>query len=118
MPLFLKAFGELGDGRCLARSVDADDENDLRPSAFEGERFGDGRKALLHLFGNDAAQIFLGQFLVEPPRGEAIADARGHGGTKVGHDQRLLDLVERLVVERRLAEQPGQVLTQFFGCAL
>src|SRR3546814_8842550 len=46
------------------------------------------------------------------PGREPLADARRHGGAKVGGNQRLLDPVEIVVAEPRLAGQPGKILAQ------
>src|SRR3546814_6455343 len=43
--------------------------------------------------------------------------ARGHRGAEVGGDQCFLDAVEIVVVEPRLAGQPGEILAEPFGGA-
>src|SRR3546814_17676385 len=57
--LFLKEMRQLGDGRCLARSVDADYQNDLRArEGFDLHRLGHGLQNLGDLLRDDRAQIF------------------------------------------------------------
>ena len=78
------------------------DQDHLR--AREGvdlERLGDRREDRLDLLGDDdlATPRFV-EAALEALVGEPGADARGGRRAEVGGDQRLLDLVERLVVER------------------
>ena len=47
-----------------------------------------------------------------------VAHAGGHGGAKVADDQRFLDLVQRLLVERGLGEEAGEILAELVGRAL
>ena len=111
--LFLEQVRELGDGGGLARSVDADHENDLRTrKGVDVERFGDGAQHRGDFLGDDLAQ-FLGAVRRDVTAlGQAVADARGHGGAEVGGDQRILDAVEIVVVEARLAGDARQILAE------
>src|SRR3546814_16209613 len=69
------------------------------------------------LVGDDLAQFLDAARHGIAPRGEALADARGHRGAEVGGDQCFLDAVEIVVVEPRLAGQPGEILAEPFGGA-
>jgi hypothetical protein len=111
--LLLQQMGELGDGRRLARSVDPDDQHHLR--AREGvhlDRLGDRREDPRDLLGDDGAYAGLVDIAVEPFVRQPGDDARRRGWPKVGGDQRLLDVVERVLVEHRLGEQPGEIVAQ------
>src|SRR3546814_2886556 len=69
-----------------------------------------------YLLCDDCAQIFFGQFLVEAPFGQPVADARSHVGPGIGHYEGFLDLVECLLAERRLCKNAGQIFAEAIGC--
>ena len=103
--LLLQQMAELADGRGLARSVDADHQDDVRAGeAPDVERLGDGREDLLDLLGEDGAKAALVE-LLETPVGDAVADPLRRFGAEVGGDQRLLDIVEGRGVERLFLDQ-------------
>src|SRR3546814_2945099 len=45
-----------------------------------------------------------------------VSDARSHGGPEIGHYEGFLDLVECLLVERRLCKNAGQIFAEAIGC--
>ncbi len=75
-----------------------------RGKAVDFQRLGDGREDLLDLLGKDRAQPALVE-LLEPARGNRLADALRRLGAEVGGDQRFLDIVEGRGVERGLGGQ-------------
>src|SRR3546814_11062108 len=101
----------------LVRSpVDPDYQDDLRArKGVDVERFGDRAQDGSDLVGDDLAQFLDAARHGIAPRGEALADARGHRGAEVGGDQCFLDAVEIVVVEPRLAGQPCESLAEPFG---
>ena len=74
-----------------------------------------GERAL-DLLGDDQADAQLLHVALEAAFGQPRADARRGLGAEIGRDQRLLDLVERRLVEPRRAE-PGEVADQPVGGA-
>ena len=74
-----------------------------------------GAQDLLQLLGDDGAHRVLGQAPLEPLGGEPRADLGGGGRAEIGGDQRLLDLVERLRVERRFGEQAREIVAEPVG---
>ncbi len=61
------------------------------------------------LLGDRLLQFLLGDVEAEALLGQLGADARGGGGAEVGQDQRILDIVERRIVELRGADRAGEV---------
>ncbi len=104
---------ELGDGGGLARPVDPDHQYDLwARKGVDVERFGDRTQHSGDFVRDDLAQ-FLGTVRGDVAAlGEAVADARGHRRAEVGGDQRFLDAVEIILVEPRLAGQPGEIFAE------
>ena len=86
-----KASGELADRGGLAGAVDADDEDDEGLLAgVDDERLRDRRKRLFHFRRKHGADLFRGDFLVEPLARERVDDARGGGGAEIGLQQQIL----------------------------
>src|SRR5690606_29490649 len=111
--LLLKEMRKLGDRRGLARAVDADHQYDLRArKGVDLQRFGDRAEHGSNLTGDDLPQLFDIALARVAPLGKAVADTRRHPGPKVGGDQRLLDPVEILVVEPRLAGETSEILAE------
>ena len=97
--LLHEQMGQLGDGRRLARAVDADDQDHLRPGkGVDLQRGGDLGQRLLHLLGDDQANAQVFHVPLEAAFRQARADMTGGFGAEVGSDQRFLDLVERILV--------------------
>ena len=115
--VFLEQMRELGDGGGLARAVDPDHEDHLR--AGEGgdfERFRHRAQDRGDFLGDRLFQLARGDFepeaLVRKPR----ADAGGGGRAEVGEDQRVLDLIEGLVIKLGgAAAAAGQIGAQPLG---
>ena len=113
--LFLEQMAKLADRRRLARPVDPDHQNHVRPRKTPYvERFGDGRQDALYLFGQDRPQPALIE-LLEPSRGNRLANPLRRRRAHVRRDQCFLDVVERRRVERHLRRQPADVLAEPIG---
>ncbi len=97
--VFPQAKGELADGRRLARAVDADHEHDAR-SVVDGQR---PRLAEQPLDLLRERRVELAEFA--PPAQPLDEHVRG-SHAHVGADQRLLEVLPRLVVEGIEAGQP------------
>jgi hypothetical protein len=111
--LLLEEMGELGDRRRLARAVDADDEDHLRPGeGVDLERLGDRSEDLLQLLRDHLADRILADPALEPFVGEAGADLGGGARAEIGGYQSLLDRVERLGIEGGAGQQPGQIVAE------
>ena len=106
---------ELRDSRGLARPVDPDHQNDLGArESIDFQRLGDRTQDRRNLLGHDPAQ-FVGAVRGNVAAfGQAIADTRGHAGAKIGGNQRLLDPVEVVFVETRLARQSREIFAKPF----
>jgi hypothetical protein len=65
--------------------------------------------------GKGRAHLLVGDFLAEAFLAELVDQARRHADAEVGFDQRVLQLVERLLVELLLGEQAGDALGDPLG---
>ena len=95
---------ELGDGGGLAAAVDADHQDHLR--AREGgnfERLGHRAQDRGDFLRHRLAQLALGNLRTEALFAQRLAHAASGFGAEVRHDQRILDLVERGVVQPGVA---------------
>ena len=107
---------ELGDGGGLAAAIDADHQQDLR--AREGgdlERFRHRAQDRGDFFRDGFFQLTLGYLEPEAFFGQLGPDPRGCRRAKVRQDQRILDIVERRIVEFCRADDFGEVARQFLG---
>ncbi len=107
------AVGKLGDGRRLARAVDADHEHDFRRVDLrDALRLGEDRldlalQGFAHALGG-------GHALLAAALPEALDQAHGSLVAEVGHDEELLQLLPELVVKFAVAgeepvETPGKL---------
>ncbi len=94
-PAVLDEARQLADGRRLARAVDADDHHDVWPMAVGGGHIG-GAKDLEDLGLDEIAQ----RRVPAIPGADGVDDALCRGDADVSRDQRLLECVDRLDVDR------------------
>ena len=115
--LLEEQVGELGDRRRLAGAVDADDEDHLRPR--EGVDLEAASATGARIFSSSSATISRTAYSLRPRSNRSPASRTrilaGGRRAEIGGDQRLLDLVERLLVERGLGEQAGEIVAEPVG---
>ena len=110
--LFLQQVAQLADGGGLARPIDADHQDNMRPGKSPHvQRLGHGAEDLLDLLGQDGPQAALIQLLVAAG-GDGVADTLRGLRPEVGRDQRFLDVVQRRGIERSPAGQAGQIVAE------
>ena len=105
LALALVVGGELADRRRLARAVDADDEQDRRPLLGDARRILARRQDLDNLLLQERLEVFRRVDLL-------LLDALAHGrhelvrrlDADVRHDERLLELVEQVIVDVGIAD--------------
>ena len=114
--VFLEKVRELGDGRRLAAAVHADHQQYLRAGkGGDFERYGDGAQDSGDFLCHGFLQLPLRNFEAEALFAQLFANARGCRRAEVGQDQRILDIVQRGIVQPRSAHHLGQVARQFLG---
>ena len=102
--------GKFADGRRLAGTVDADDQDDMRglfQIEFELQR--DRIERLLYLLGQHALHLGAGDFLAIATLGEAIGDAHRRLDAQIGLDEDVLEILKHLLVEAALGEDRGDL---------
>src|SRR3546814_13084956 len=107
-------MGELGDGRRLARTVDAYHQHHMRArESGDLQRLGDGAEDFGDLFSHDRAQPRLVERLLITAFTNARSDAGGGGWAEIGRDQRFFKFAERAFVKLDArADQPRQLIAQ------
>ncbi len=86
-----------------------------RREGVDLQRFGHGREDLGDLLGDNLADLRFSEPPLEPLARQPLAHLGGGGRAEIGGDQRFFDLVERIVVQHRLGEQPGEVVAEPVG---
>lgn len=103
---------ELRDGRRLAAAIDADHQDHLRPrKRLDRDRRRDLLQHLLDLLGDHQPDAEFFHVALEATLGQPPADLSRGLRAQVGRDQRLLDIVERRIIQPRSAE-PRKVADQ------
>ena len=114
--VFLEQVGELGDSGGLAAAIDPDDQQHLRPrECGDLERLRHGPQDRGDLFRDRFLQLALGDLETETLLRQLRADPRGGRRAEIGQDQRILDIVERGIVELGGADHFGEIAGQFLG---
>ena len=113
--LLLEPMAELADGRGLARAVDADHQDHVRPGKTPDLQWlRDWREDLLDLLGQDRPKApFVEPF--EFLGSDGFPNAARRLRTQVRGNQRFFDIVERRGVERRAAGQACEVVGDAIG---
>ncbi len=97
---------QLADRRRLARTVDADDEDDMRLVAeIELQWLGDRPQHLGDFLRHDPADILACHILAVALRGQRIGDPHRRLDAKIGLDQQILQILQRLIVQLALGEK-------------
>ena len=111
--LFEEKMCELCNGRRLARAVDADNQNDLRPGErVDVERFRHGRKNCRDLILDNLPDTFGVYSFFEASGGNLFTDLRGHCRPQVRRDQRVFNFIQIPGVQFRLGHQTGDIVGQ------
>ncbi len=100
-PLVLVGPGQFADGGRLPGAVDPDDHDDERASGWSGNRgYAAGHEDLLHGLPEDLLEEFrLGQLFSLHLFLHPLDQLVGAGGSHVGHDEGLFDVVVELLVD-------------------
>ncbi len=100
-----------GDGCGLARSIHADDEDNLRSGkGVDIERGSDGCEHGGNLVFDNLAHAFFVDAFVEASGGNLLADMACHCRAEVGGNQRVLKVVERFAVELGFGDEARDIL--------
>jgi hypothetical protein len=106
-------LGELTDGRRLAGAVDAANQQNVRfLGGIDLEGTGDGFKDTGDILGQGLAYLHRGHFAPEPGFREVRAEPRRRLDAEIGRDQKLLDLLDGVVVEAPAGDDRRNPLAQ------
>ena len=107
MPFGTKLPGQLADRRRLPRTVYAHHQDHERPTRhINPEWFGHGCKHFLQLFAQGPAQCAgVGEFLARYPLRDRIDDPPRGIHTDIRPEQRRLEFLQRVLIDRALAQQ-------------
>ena len=107
LAFFLAAPGQLGDGRRLARAVDAGHHDHRRPGRVVVQPALGASSSVLELLLDERLHV-AGDFLVQERLADALDDLGGGGGADVGQVEPFLQLVEEVAIDPAAqAEQRG-----------
>src|SRR6516162_510296 len=97
----------------LTGSVHSNEQNHMRMSALaEHQGFGHWDKHVRDLSGQHLSQGLLRQPALMAGLGKRRPDAPGHRDTEISPDQRIFELIERLVVELLSAQHRGEIIAE------